>query len=111
MIKTLSTALLIFFFTSLVSADHPIGEPELERSEIWRICCERDDCVPQPVEILRSAGKTVMIVIEGYTVVLSVDKFHPAPTHLQWVCYFDVNGNLESDNIRCILFPRKFLAT
>ncbi|MEE8114496.1 MAG: hypothetical protein V3T23_09075, partial [Nitrososphaerales archaeon] len=33
-------------------------------------------------------------------------KFFPVPSSYTWVCYFDLNGQIIDENIRCILYPQ-----
>jgi len=91
----------IFFLT----ANHPVGEPKLEQSQIWKTCCEHNDCFVQQVQILTIDTSEATLLVDGYSTSVPSDRISPAPTSNWWVCYFDRNGDLTPKNIRCILYP------
>ena len=107
-IITIFLLLLAFLLLMTVTPSLPyhwVGEPELERSQIWRKCCERDDCIVQNVQIFSSMQDEVWTGIDEETVLLHQGKFHPAPTSHTWVCYFYELRVVTPENIRCILLP------
>ena len=107
-------AAIIFLFLPSVSAwaDHPVGEPMLEKLPIWETCCKEYDCIVQRVTILgghmASEGVVMALTdIDGMQTLVNQEKFHPVPSEHSWVCYVDTNGDLVDDNIRCILYPQQ----
>src|SRR2546427_13298886 len=89
-------------------SSHSVGEPELEQNSSWRYCCADQDCVPQQVRIIGNerAGK-VSVRIEGVQTKVDKDKLRAVPSQRTWVCYFNRNGQIADENIRCILYPEK----
>jgi len=90
---------------------HWVGEFELEQSQIWKVCCEEDDCIKQDVQILDTMFDEVWTSIDGEITILESDRFHPAPTAHTWVCYFGKLKVVIPQNIRCILYPNNIPLT
>ncbi len=85
-----------------------VGEPALEEHPIWRQCCDDHDCVPQQVKVTtRQENGNFSIKIEGVETEVNREKFHLVPSPRTWVCYFNPNGKIANENIRCILYPEK----
>jgi hypothetical protein len=91
------------------SWSHVVGEPTLESTPVWRKCCGEGDCFPQPVNVIKNAADdaNVLVTIEGIDAVVEKNKFSPVPSNRTWVCYVIVNGQVNNENIRCILYPQK----
>jgi len=104
-------AFLLIISISPTLPSHWVGEFELEQSQIWKTCCEEDDCIRQDVQILDTMFDEVWTSIDGEVVILKSDKFHPAPTSHTWVCYFSQVRLVTPKNIRCILYPDHSLLT
>ena len=99
---------VLFSSIQLAWADHIVGEPELERLPIWQKCCEKQDCVPEEVNIIgKDSGGMVPVSIEGIRTTVGKEKFSPVPSPRTWVCYRNPNGEINDDNIRCILYPQQ----
>jgi len=105
---SLFALLLTILLASPSWASHSVGEPELEQNSSWRYCCADQDCVPQQVRIIGNerAGK-VSVRIEGVQTKVDKDKLRAVPSQRTWVCYFNRNGQIADENIRCILYPEK----
>jgi hypothetical protein len=89
-------------------SNHKVGDPALEQLPIWNQCCHDHDCVPQKVKIIGKQGREkISVEIEGTPVSVSKEKFHPVPTNAAWVCYFNKNGEISNQNIRCVLYPQQ----
>lgn len=89
-------------------SNHKVGDPTLEQLPIWNQCCHDRDCVPQKVKIIgKQGGEKISVEIEGTPVSVSKKKFHPVPTNAAWVCYFNKNGEISNQNIRCVLYPQQ----
>ncbi|HEX9880384.1 MAG TPA: hypothetical protein VGB25_09345 [Candidatus Binatia bacterium] len=95
------------FIAFLSWADHKVGDPRLEKLQIWEDCCRDRDCVLQPVKIAgeERRGK-IPVEIEKFIIPVKKGKFFPVPSANAWVCYFDRNGELIDENIRCVLYPQ-----
>ncbi len=110
--RSVLTAVSVFsffaFFISL-SFGHEVGEPELEKTQIWQKCCGGGDCVPKPVKIVNEGSRENQLVvrIDGTEAAVEKDKFSPVPSDRTWVCYIDPNGPVANENIRCVLYPEK----
>ena len=105
---SLLSFLLLFLSGSLSWPAHNVGEPALEELPIWKHCCADHDCVPQKVKIIGREGKEkVSVEIEGIQTKVEKRKLSPVPSSRSWVCYFNPNGKIVNENIRCILFPEK----
>jgi len=89
------------------SLGHDVGEPELEKLQIWKQCCAGQDCVPQNVKIFRKGEEKVAVEIEGTQIKVDKEKLSPVPSPHAWVCYVDPARGIANENIRCILFPEK----
>jgi len=98
-------AALLIIAIGPVLPNHWVGELELQESEIWRKCCEKSDCIVQNIQIIQPMLDEVWTSIDGETVLLSKNKFHPVPSAHTWVCYFDQLEDVRRENIRCILYP------
>ena len=100
--------LLVIVSVSSSWPSHSVGEPELEKDPSWRNCCADQDCVPQEVKIIGTewAGE-ISVKIEGVQTKVNKDKLHAVPSQRTWVCYFDRNGAIANENIRCVLYPEK----
>ena len=48
----------------------------------------------------------VSVTIEGIQTSAAKQKFSPVPSPHTWVCYYNPNGEINDDNIRCILYPQ-----
>jgi len=105
---SLFVLVLMAFSASPSWSSHSVGEPELEAHPSWNRCCADQDCVPQQVRILGNerAGK-ISVKIEGVQTKVDKDKLHAVPSQRTWVCYFNLNGKISNDNVRCILYPEK----
>ena len=108
----LELGLFILLMTVLLASSswslHTVGEPELERHPTWTKCCGDHDCVPQKVRIIGNEGKEkASVEIEGIQTKVDKEKFSPVPSPHTWVCYFNRNGAVSNENIRCILFPER----
>ncbi len=105
-----ASVLILITFLCLPSLSwprHMVGEPELEKSSIWERCCQEQDCVPQRVEMIGNDNRGMILAkIEGVQASVAKEKFYPVPSPRSWVCYYDPNGKLIDDNIRCILYPQ-----
>ena len=87
---------------------HSVGEPELEELPIWRRCCGESDCIPQQIKIFgKKDGRKILVEIEEIQTLVDKEKFSPVPSARTWVCYRSRNGEINDDNIRCILYPQK----
>lgn len=104
----LAVVLLTMVLGSPASPSHSVGEPDLEKHRLWKQCCADRDCIPQKVKIFgREQAEKISVKIEGVYVIVDKDKLHPVPSRRTWVCYFNPNGKIANENIRCILFPEK----
>ncbi len=106
---TISVLLSLFGFWFVShSWGHDVGEPELERTQIWQKCCGNGDCVPKPVKLVNKAvqGNKLVVRIDGVEAAVEKEKFSPVPSNRTWVCYVDPNGTVSNENIRCILYPK-----
>jgi hypothetical protein len=89
-------------------ADHGVGEHDLEETPVWNNCCRERDCVPQRVEVKGKEGHSMISVeIEGVRTSVAKEKLSPVPSAHTWVCYYNLNGKITNDNIRCILYPQQ----
>jgi len=93
--------------TLLLLAYHPVGEPTLEESEVWRECCASFDCEISRLFILGGSSTKTLVLLGNEEEWIDSPKFRLAPTVHVWVCYVDINGQFKNDNIRCILIPQK----
>ena len=106
-LRVLTLLLLMVSFSSPWAA-HNVGERPLEELPIWNNCCGDHDCVPQKVKIIGQEGKAkIPVEIEGVQTKVDKRKLSPVPSARTWVCYFDLNGKIVDENIRCILYPEK----
>jgi len=103
--RRLLLSIILVLLPAVAGADHPVGEPDLERSRIFQICCDRSNCIPHEVEFLGEAGSKGVISVDGVEVAVEWSKFHQAPTKHTWICYKDRNGILLDSNIDCVLYP------
>ena len=98
-------------FVLLISRSwgHDVGEPELEKTQIWKTCCLERDCRPQQVAIVIKDQRRKQIVVNIGGVETAVDKevFKAVPSNRTWVCYIKPDGPVSNENIRCILYPRQ----
>ena len=100
--------LVAFFLVQLSWSAHVVGEPALEKLPIWRQCCEEQDCVPEQVKILgKDNDRMIPVDIEGVNTTVAKEKFSAVPSSHTWVCYYNPNGEIKDDNIRCILYPQQ----
>jgi hypothetical protein len=103
---------LLFFLSVLLlvpisSWGHSVGESKLEGLPIWKECCHEQDCISQQVRILGKEGnEKISVRIEGVATSVTKGKFSPVPSAQTWVCYILRNGEINDDNIRCILYPQ-----
>jgi len=105
---SLLISLLMVLSVSFSWPAHNVGEPALEEHPIWRQCCDDHDCVPQQVKVTtRQENGNFSIKIEGVETAVNKEKFHLVPSPRTWVCYFNPNGKIANENIRCILYPEK----
>jgi hypothetical protein len=96
-----------FFLVQLAWSAHSVGEPALEKLPIWRQCCEEQDCVPEQVKIMgKDNNGMIPVDIEGVKTTVAKEKFSAVPSPHTWVCYYNPNGEIKDDNIRCILYPQ-----
>jgi len=105
--KLLFRTILILILPVFLLANHSVGEPELEQSEVWRRCCEKDDCFPVPWQVIDVIGEQAIVRLETYSIVVTTEKIQPAPTDYHWICLVDRNGEFVDKNIRCLLHPKK----
>jgi len=112
-INLIISAFYLFLITSLiilivpVFSNHPVGEPELEKLQLWLECCRDADCVSMPFErIFVRQDKTLTHTLYESAWVDN-EKFHPVPSQHHWVCYFDRNGDFIDENLRCLLYPQQ----
>jgi hypothetical protein len=100
--------LAVFLLVPFSWSNHGVGEPALEKLTIWQRCCEEHDCVPEQVKIInKESNGMIPVEIEGVKTSVAKQTFSPVPSPHTWVCYFKPNGEIEDDNIRCILFPQQ----
>ncbi len=98
----------VFSLVTLSWSDHTVGEPKLEETPVWNSCCRERDCVPQRVKIKGKQGDGMVLVeIEGVRTSVAKEKLSPVPSAHTWVCYYNLNGKITNDNIRCILYPQQ----
>jgi|SRR6516165_58951 hypothetical protein len=103
---SLLNLLLLLLSVSSTWPSHDVGEPKLEELPIWKHCCDDQDCVPQKVKIINPQSKEkVSVEIEGIQTKVDKGKLSPVPSSRSWVCYFNPNGEIVNENIRCILYP------
>ena len=104
--------LLGLFFVQFAWSAHMVGEPELEKLPIWQQCCEQQDCVPETVKTMGKENKGMIPVnIDGVNASVGKEKFTAVPSPHTWVCYYNPNGEITDDNIRCILYPQHTVTT
>jgi len=58
-----------------LSASHFVGEPELERSQVWLECCRRADCEVTPFTTLRITPTHTLTETADGTAWIDKDKF------------------------------------
>lgn len=105
---SLLSLLLLLLSVSSTWPSHDVGEPKLEQLPIWKHCCDDRDCVSQNVKIIgKQMKEKVSVEIEGIKAKVDKGKFSPVPSSRTWVCYFNRNGEIVNENIRCILYPEK----
>ncbi len=105
---TFFVLLLVMISVSSSWPSHSVGEPDLEKDPSWGNCCADQDCVPQQVKIIgKDAAGKISVQVEGVQIKVNGDKLHGVPSQRTWVCYFDRNGAIADENIRCILYPEK----
>ena len=98
----------VFFFAPFSWSNYLVGEPALEKLPIWQKCCKEQACVPEQVKIIsREENGMIPVEIEGVRTAVAKQKFSPVPSPHTWVCYYKPNGEIEDDNIRCILYPQQ----
>ena len=88
---------------------HDVGEPKLEKLQIWQTCCQDRDCRPQRVAIgiKDQSRKRILVNIEGVETAVDKEVFKPVPSNRTWVCYINPDGPVSNENIRCILYPQQ----
>jgi hypothetical protein len=100
--------LAVFFLVPFSWSNHVVGEAALEKLPIWQKCCEEHDCVPEQIKIInKESNGMIPVEIEGVRTSVAKQKFSPVPSPPPWVCYYKPNGEIEDDNIRCILYPQQ----
>ena len=100
-------SLCMLFLVPYSWPDHKVGKPKLEELPVWNQCCRDHDCIPQKVKIIGTEGNgKIPIQVEEYQALVKKGKFFPVPSSYTWVCYFDLNGQIIDQNIRCILYPQ-----
>ena len=100
--------LVALFLVPFSWSSHSVGEPALEKLPIWHQCCDEQDCVPEQVTIMgKDNSGMIPVDIEGVKTTVAKAKFSAVPSPHTWVCYYNPNGEIKDDNIRCILYPQQ----
>lgn len=98
----------VFSLIKFSWSDHAVGEHKLEEAPVWNTCCRERDCVPQRVKVKgKEGGGMILVEIEGLRTSVAKEKFSPVPSAHTWVCYYNLNGKITNDNIRCVLYPQQ----
>jgi len=107
--ETLTARLLLLTALLLplpLYANHYVGEPELERSLTWELCCKKTDCIVTPFTTWNTTPTHTLTETADGIAWIDKDKFKPVPSQHPWVCYEDVDGPFTDDNVRCILYQQ-----
>jgi hypothetical protein len=55
----------------------------------------------------KQSNEMILVDIEGIQTSVSKQKFSPVPSPHTRVCYYNPNGEIANENIRCILDPQQ----